>query len=64
MVVLQGRVNVPEALILRNSVAEESTDSQLPLSRVKVSVIVFVLELMLTEVDLCSSQSSAILLTM
>ena len=48
MVVLQGRVNVSEALILRNSVAEESTDSQFPLSRVKVSAIVFVLELVLT----------------
>ncbi|KAK1121414.1 hypothetical protein K0M31_010216 [Melipona bicolor] len=39
MVVLQGRVNVSEALILRNFVAEESTDFQLPLSRIKTSVV-------------------------
>ncbi|KAK9310435.1 hypothetical protein QLX08_000196 [Tetragonisca angustula] len=36
---VQGRVNVSEALILRNSVAEESIDSQFPLSRVKTSVV-------------------------
>ncbi|XP_060811082.1 uncharacterized protein LOC132904525 isoform X2 [Bombus pascuorum] len=39
LTLLQGRVNVSQALLLQNFVAEESTDSQLPLSRVKTIVV-------------------------
>ncbi|XP_076761909.1 uncharacterized protein LOC143429935 isoform X2 [Xylocopa sonorina] len=39
LTVVQGQVNVSEALLLQSSVAEGSTDSQLPLSRVKTIAV-------------------------
>lgn len=37
VVVLQGRVNVSQAILVHSSVAESSVNSELPLSCVKVS---------------------------
>ncbi|XP_017788202.1 PREDICTED: puratrophin-1-like [Habropoda laboriosa] len=39
LVVVQGRVNVSQALLMQSSVAEDSNDSQLPLCRVKTTVV-------------------------
>ncbi|OAD59473.1 hypothetical protein WN48_08636 [Eufriesea mexicana] len=39
LTVVQGRVNVSHALLLQSSVTEDSIESQLPLSRVKTTVV-------------------------
>lgn len=51
IVIFQGRVNVSQALLLQNFVAEESTDSQLPLSRVKVSIVDSIIQLILFKLN-------------
>lgn len=51
IVIFQGRVSVSQALLLQNFVAEESTDSQLPLSRVKVSTLDSIILLILFKLN-------------